>query len=57
MLDNDIKKITEEMLILVAEAIAGMIKRPKKDKILPFTLDKKVPRVIAEAIKKYTKKN
>ncbi len=53
VLDNGVKKITEEMLIRVAEAIAGMIKRPKKDKILPISLDRKVPKVIAEAIKIY----
>jgi len=53
VLDCEVAEITEEMLICVAEAIAGMVKHPKKDKILPKALDRKVPKVIAEAIKEY----
>lgn len=53
VLDAGIVRITDEMFICAAEALAGMIKHPRRDKILPFALNKKVPKVIAEAIKKY----
>ena len=53
LLQHGVTKITEEMLIRVAEAIAGRIKNPKVDEILPVALDEKVPKAIAKAIGKY----
>ncbi len=50
-LDSKAKKITEEMKIKAAEALANHIK-PEVNKILPSPLDKNVSKVIAEAIKK-----
>ena len=45
------KQITEEMKIKAAEAIAGYIKNPSVDEILPNPLDKGVADVVAEAMK------
>ncbi|MCX6735734.1 MAG: NADP-dependent malic enzyme [Candidatus Parcubacteria bacterium] len=56
-LDYGVKKITEEMLICVAKAIAGMVKHPKKENILPHALDRRVPVIIAQAIGEYFKKS
>lgn len=53
VLDCEVTRITEEMLIAVAEAIAGMVEHPKRNKILPKALDRKVSKVIAEAVKEY----
>ena len=50
-LDSKAKKITEEMKIKAAEALANHIK-PEVNKILPSPLDKNVSKVIAEAVKK-----
>ena len=45
------KQITEDMKIKAAEAIAGYIKNPSVDEILPNPLDKWVADVVAEAMK------
>lgn len=45
------KQITEDMKIKAAEAIAGYIKNPSVDEILPNPLDKGVADVVAEAMK------
>jgi len=55
VLDNGIKEITIEHKIKVAQAIAGLIKKPTSDKIVPDILKKKTEKVIAEIFK--TKKN
>jgi len=54
-LDNGIKEITVEHKIKVAQAIAGLIKKPTSDKIVPDIFNKKTAKVIAEIFK--TKKN
>ncbi len=54
-LDHHVTKITEEMLVCVAHAIAGIVKRPKKDNILPHSLDRRVPVIVARAIGEYSK--
>ena len=49
-LDIRAKKITDEMKIAVAEALASIVK-PEIDKILPSPLDKSVVPAVAEAVK------
>jgi len=56
VLAHGVRKITEEMLIFVAEAIASMVKLPRKERILPAALDERVPGVISEAIREYIEK-
>ena len=52
VLDNGIKNITEEHKLKVAYAIAGLIKKPTSDKIIPRALDKNVLKKVAEVFKK-----
>jgi malate dehydrogenase (oxaloacetate-decarboxylating) len=51
-LDARATRITDEMKIAAAYAIAGYIKKPKKDQILPNILDKNVTRAVAAAVAK-----
>lgn len=50
LLDGKIKKITNDMKVAAAEAIARGVK-PTRDKILPEITDKKVAQTVARAIK------
>ncbi|MBI2108212.1 NADP-dependent malic enzyme [Candidatus Woesearchaeota archaeon] len=50
-LDANAMKINNEMKIAAAHALAGCVV-PKKDKILPYTLDKNVVPAVSEAVKK-----
>ncbi len=52
VLDNHVKKITEEHKIKVAYAIAGLIKKPTSDRIIPEALDKGVVKKVASVFKK-----
>jgi malate dehydrogenase (oxaloacetate-decarboxylating) len=52
VLDNRIKNITEEHKLKVAYAIAGLIKKPTSDKIIPMALDKGVVKKVADVFKK-----
>ncbi len=52
VLDNKIKKITDEHKIKAARAIAGLIKKPTRDKIIPRALDKRVVKKVAGVFKK-----
>ena len=45
-------KITIEMKLAAAKALASFIEDPKKNKILPNSLNKEVPKVIAKAVSK-----
>ena len=49
-LDNKVKNITDEMFIRVAENLAGLIKKPTPDMILPDVFKKKVVKTVASAI-------
>lgn len=49
LLDHKIKKVTQEMKVKAAMAIAYSVK-PKADQILPLVTDKKVVKLIARAI-------
>ncbi len=50
-LEAKAKKITPEMKMAAAEALANSI-NPTKEKILPDPLDRQIPIIIAEAVKK-----
>lgn len=50
-LDNKVKQITDEMLIQGAKNLAGVIKGPTAENILPPAFDKKVVPAVAKAIK------
>ena len=50
-LDNQVKQITDAMLIKAAENIASLVTEPRVDQILPPALDKQVAVVVAQAIK------
>jgi malate dehydrogenase (oxaloacetate-decarboxylating) len=52
-LDNGVKKITDEMKIAAAEAIAGCVKSEdlSADKIMPSALNRDVAKVVAAVIK------
>ena len=46
---------TAELKLKVATALANYIKKPTKDQIIPAPLDKKVAKVVAQAVKKHFK--
>lgn len=46
------KKITDEMKLAAAEAIASLVEKPTPEKIIPFSLDRNVVLAVAEAVKK-----
>jgi malate dehydrogenase (oxaloacetate-decarboxylating) len=50
-LDIRAKRITDEMKLAAAEALAEAIENPTVDEILPYSLDKSVVPKIAEAVK------
>jgi len=50
-IDAKIKKITVEMKLAAAKALAGYVSNPTADCIIPNPLDKKVAGVVAEAVK------
>jgi malate dehydrogenase (oxaloacetate-decarboxylating) len=51
-LDNGVKKITDEHKIAAAKALAGLVKKPTYDKIIPTALDPKAVKVVAGVFKK-----
>jgi malate dehydrogenase (oxaloacetate-decarboxylating) len=51
-LDARAGEITEEMKIAAAKALAGLVKSPEPDKIIPSPFDKGVVEAVAEAVKK-----
>ena len=51
-LDIRAKRITEEMKIAAAKALASYVKDPTVDNIMPSALDKEVAKVVAEAVRK-----
>lgn len=50
-LDNKVRKITDEMKLKAAFAIAGLITKPKPEKILPDMFDKRVAPAVAKVIR------
>jgi malate dehydrogenase (oxaloacetate-decarboxylating) len=55
-LDVRAREINTEMKIAAAEALAGMVKKPTVDKIIPSPFDKGVALIVADAVKKAAKK-
>ncbi len=55
LLDLRVKKITVEMKIAAAKAIADSVKNPTKDKIVPDVFDKKVVKNIGKMVKEAIK--
>jgi malate dehydrogenase (oxaloacetate-decarboxylating) len=53
LLDHNIQKVTPEIKIAIAEAIASLIQDPDAENIIPTIFDKNVVPTIAEAIKKF----
>lgn len=51
-LDIKALRITDNMKIAVAKALAGMIKKPQADKIVPSVLDKNVVKIVSRAVAK-----
>lgn len=51
-LDIKAKRITDDMKLAAAEAIANLVKNPSQENIIPFPLDKNVVQAVAEAVKK-----
>ncbi|MBT3451202.1 NADP-dependent malic enzyme, partial [archaeon] len=51
-LDVRASKITDNMKIAAAKALAKLVENPTKDKIIPSPFDKNVANVIADAVKK-----
>ncbi len=54
-LDACSTSINTEMKIAAAHALAGYMKNPREDSIIPDTLDRKLPYVIADAVEKTAK--
>jgi malate dehydrogenase (oxaloacetate-decarboxylating) len=52
LLDLRAKRITDEMKIATAHAIAAYIPHPTKEYILPSVIDRGVSRVVAAAVAK-----
>jgi malate dehydrogenase (oxaloacetate-decarboxylating) len=50
-LDHRVRKITDEMKLKAAKAIAGLVKKPTATKIVPDMFDKKVPLAVAKVIR------
>lgn len=50
-LDNRVRKITDDMKLKAAKAIAGLIAKPTAEKILPDMFDKRVAPAVAKVIK------
>jgi malate dehydrogenase (oxaloacetate-decarboxylating) len=48
------KKITKEMKIAAAEALANLVKNPTAEKIIPGPFDEGVVKAVSEAIKNST---
>jgi malate dehydrogenase (oxaloacetate-decarboxylating) len=55
-LDAHATRITDEMKIAAAHAIADYLPKPHKERILPNILDKEVTRAVAEAVAKAAEK-
>lgn len=50
-LDNKVRTITDDMKLKAAHAIAGLIKKPTANKILPDMFDKRVAPAVAKVIR------
>ena len=51
-LDNNVRQITDRQKIQAAKAIAGLIKKPSSDRIVPEALDPRVAKAVSRVFKK-----
>ncbi len=51
-LDARARRITEDMKIAAANSLAGYVKKPSPDKVLPDVLDKGAAKAVAEGVRK-----
>ncbi len=49
-LDRGVKKITDKMKLSAAKALAGLVKKPSRENIIPSVLDRRVTKAVAKAI-------
>lgn len=54
LLDARLPKVTTEMKVAVAYAIANYVKEPARDKIIPEAIDRGVAQVVAETIRGFS---
>jgi len=52
MLDKGVKKVDTAAKIRAAKAIAGFIKKPTADRIIPTIFDKGLHQAVAKSVKK-----
>ncbi len=50
-LDNKVRKITDEIKLKAAKALAGLVPKPSAQKILPDMFDKRVAKAVAKAVR------
>ncbi len=50
-LDNGVRKITDDIKLKAAKALASLVKKPTATKILPDMFDKRVAKVVAKSIR------
>lgn len=51
LLDARAKKITDEMKLRAAEALASLVKKPTADNVIPGMFDKRVMKTVAKAVR------
>jgi malate dehydrogenase (oxaloacetate-decarboxylating) len=57
LLDAKAKRVTREIKIAAAKAIASLVKEPTPDMIIPSPLDRNVSKVVAEAVRQEAEKS
>jgi malate dehydrogenase (oxaloacetate-decarboxylating) len=50
-LDNRVRKITDDMKLSAARAIAALVPKPTANKIVPDMFDKRVAKAVAKVIR------
>lgn len=50
LLDKQVKKVTMEMKVGLAKALAGLVKQPTREEIIPTVFDKRVVSAVARAV-------
>lgn len=50
-LENGVRKITDDMKLKAAYAIAGLVKKPTREKIVPDMFDKRLAKAVAKVIR------
>jgi malate dehydrogenase (oxaloacetate-decarboxylating) len=50
-IDNRVRKITDEMKLKAAKALAGLVKKPTADRIVPGPFDKGITQAVAKVIR------